>query len=106
MSDVPADFPRDPWPVALTAAQPNSSARLIDGKFVLELTDEERLVRYERCSNLVTQNVAYGERTQVERPDEPRHILLRRVGASVRSKGWDLSPIDISWLMTRVEKRL
>lgn len=106
MTEIPDSFPLDPWPAALSGAQPKFSARLIDGKYVVGLTDAERLERYELCEDLYLQLVAYCKRKQNERPDEPLNALLRKVENSVKAKGWDISPIELAWVMERVRKRL
>ncbi|OYU44721.1 MAG: hypothetical protein CFE44_11435, partial [Burkholderiales bacterium PBB4] len=50
---VPEDFPRDPFPAALAGSQMKLAARLIDGRYVVGLTDEERYGRFLMCSDLV-----------------------------------------------------
>lgn len=105
MSDVPADFPQDPWPAAVAGAKPKSPARLIDGKFVLGLTDEKRLVNYELCSDLVMQLLAYCKRKKAEQPHEAGCEVLGRVETNVRNKGWNVWSIEISWVMACLEKQ-
>ena len=39
MPKIPDSFPLDPWPAALSGAQPKLAVRLIDGKYVTGLTD-------------------------------------------------------------------
>ncbi|CAE6895246.1 hypothetical protein R69927_05054 [Paraburkholderia domus] len=45
MMRVPDDFPRDAAPAALAGAQPKLAARMINGRFVVGLTEEERMER-------------------------------------------------------------
>ena len=45
MPKIPDSFPLDPWPAALSGAQPKLAVRLIDGKYVTGLTDAERIER-------------------------------------------------------------
>ena len=52
MPKIPDSFPLDPWPAALSGAQPKLAVRLIDGKYVTGLTDAERIERYEICEAL------------------------------------------------------
>lgn len=42
---VPDDYPDDPYPSGLGGAQPKFSARLIDGRYVVGVTDAERAER-------------------------------------------------------------
>ena len=106
MLEIPESFPRDPWPAALSGAQPKLAVRLIDGQYVAGLTDAERLERYEICEDLAQQLVGYCRRKQSELPGEPLNSLLRKVERSARGKGWDISPIELTWVMGRVREAL
>jgi hypothetical protein len=46
MTEIPEDFPRDPFPTSLAGSPPKLAARLIGGKYITALTDEERAERY------------------------------------------------------------
>lgn len=102
MLEIPESFPVDPWPAALSGAQPKLAVRLIDGQYIAGLTDAERLERYEICEDLAQQLVGYCRRKQSERPDEPLNSLLRKVEHSARGKGWDVSPVELTWVLGRV----
>jgi 5'-deoxynucleotidase YfbR-like HD superfamily hydrolase len=104
--DVPESFPRDPWPAALSGAQPKLALQQVDGKYVAGVSAEEREARYVMCADLVEQLVAYCRRKQAERPEKPLETLLEQVDAAVRTKGWDTSPIELTWCMSQVRERL
>ena len=106
MPKIPDSVPLDPWPAALSGAQPKLAVRLIDGKYVTGLTDAERIERYEICEDLAQQLVGYCRRKQSERPDEPLDSLLQKVENSARGKGWDISPVELTWVMGRVREAL
>lgn len=55
MIKVPDDFPRDVAPAGLAGAQPKLAARMINGRFVVGLTEEERLERWQICEDLAQQ---------------------------------------------------
>lgn len=103
---IPSDFPRDPWPAALTGAQPKLAARLIDGKYVIGLTPEERTARYDVCADLVLQLVAYCERKLRADPPAVLDELLPKVEQSLNGKGWETSPIEIAWCIRQVRQEL
>lgn len=104
MREIPNSFPMDPSPSALSGAQPKIAVRLIDGQYVAGLTDEERFERYEICEDLAQQLIGYCRRKQSERPDETLHSLLQKVEHSARGKGWDISPIELTWVMGRIRE--
>lgn len=105
-SVVPNDFPRDPWPTAISGAQLKIGARLIDGKYTAGLTNDERHARYAVCADLVNQLVQYCQRKHKERPNESLAVLLHRVDEAIRKKGWDLSSVELTWCMTKVSEAL
>src|SRR5260370_16031442 len=51
-SQVPADFPWDPTPALLSGTQPKLAGRLIDGRFVVGLTAEDRCIRWDMLAGL------------------------------------------------------
>lgn len=106
MLEIPESFPMDPWPAALSGVQPKRAVRLIDGRYVAGLTDAERFERYEICEDLTQQLVGYCRRKQSERPDESLHSLLQKVERSARGKGWDISPVELTWVIGRVREAL
>ena len=102
---VPDDFPRDPLPAALTGAQPKIAARLIDGEYVVGLTDDERRGRFLMCQDLIEQLTDYAERKRTERTDMTLPALLDAIDVSVRKKGWEVAGIELDWIMGRVRSR-
>lgn len=102
---VPDDFPSDPFPAALTGAQPKVAARLIDGKYVVGLTEDERRGRYLMCQDLVEQLTDYAQRKRTERTDLTLPALLDAIDVSVRKKGWEVADIELDWIMGRVRAR-
>lgn len=99
---VPDDFPRDPFPAALSGAQLKVAAQLIDGKYVVGMTDDERRGRYLMCKDLVEQLTEYTERKRTERTDLTLPALLDAIDVSVRKKGWEVAGIELDWIMGRV----
>lgn len=106
MTEIPASFPRDPWPVAISGAQSKLAARLIDGRYIVGITNAELVERYEMCEDLVQQLLVYCKRKQEEHPEWSREVLLQKVEKSARAKGWDISPIEITWLIARLRESL
>ena len=102
---VPDDFPRDPFPAALSGAQPKLAVRLIDGAYVAGLTDDERRNRYLMCQDLVEQLTEYAQRKRTERTDLTLPALLDAIDLSVRKKGWEVAGIELDWIMGRVRAR-
>ncbi|MDP1680980.1 MAG: hypothetical protein Q8L39_04310, partial [Burkholderiales bacterium] len=78
---VPEDFPHDPFPATLAGAQPKVSAREVDGRYVVGLTEEERRGRYLMCADLVYQLTGYTERKRIERHDLTLIKLLDEIDA-------------------------
>jgi len=103
---VPEGFPRDPWPAAVPGAQKKFSARLINGRYVVGLTDEELAERFELCEDLVQQLVAYCKRKWATSPCESQEAFLAQLEAGVRAQDLDVSPVEITWMMARVRERL
>ena len=56
---VPDDFPRDVTPASLSGAQPKLAGRLIEGKLVVGLTEDERRERWDICEDLAQQLVGH-----------------------------------------------
>ena len=82
---IPADFPRDILPAALAGIQPNA-ARLVDGRFVAGLTEDERGERYDACEDLAQQLAAYCTRKASENPDWTRETAIERVRRGMVAK--------------------
>lgn len=103
---VPDDFPRDTWPTAIAGVQPKVAARLIGGKYVVGLTPEERAVRYDNCADLVVQLTAYCARKLKADPSLVLDDYLPKVEQASSGKGWDVSPLEMSWIFGKVLQAL
>lgn len=98
---VPDDFPRDVTPASLAGRQMKLAGRLIDGKFVVGLTAEERYERWEVCEDLAQQLVAVAHKDAAKFPQHSLEVTLRRVRRGIEGKGW-LSVVEADWLMARL----
>lgn len=96
---VPSDFPRDPFPAALSGSQPKFSARLIDGLYVVGLTQGERKDRYLACMDLVDQLTAYVNRKHAQKPDLTMSETLDDVTGRLTHQGWELGSVELEWNM-------
>jgi len=101
---VPEDFPHDPFQASLGGAQAKFAARHIGDRFVVGLTDEERLARYRMCRNLVEQLLAYCQRKAADHPEWSREALLARVEKAVITKQaeWELGGAEVQWIVGRL----
>jgi len=104
-SPIPEDFPRDPFPAALSGSQLKFAARLIDGRYVVGLTDEERRERYEVCLDLVEQMKTYTDKKQLQLPELSMEQLLDKIDKSIRLKDWGLSSVEFDWIMKELRAR-
>lgn len=106
MSDVvvPEDFPRNPFPASLSGAQPKLAARLIDGRFIVGLTLDERVERYLVCVDLVEQLLDFCTREAGEHPTWTQEELLSWVERGVRNKQttWRLGAAEIDWIVAQM----
>lgn len=102
---VPEDFPRDPFPAALTGAQPKFSVRLINGRYVVGLTPDERADRYLGCLDLVVQLTAYVNRKCEEKPDLTLSVVLDNVARRIPLQGWDLGRTELVWIEKHLRAR-
>lgn len=102
---VPDDFPRDPFPAALSGCQPKFSARLVAGKYVVGLTKEERAERYLGCLDLVDHLTAYVNRKRAQKPDLTTDALLDNVESRIPHQGWDLGKTEVSWIAKQLRAR-
>lgn len=103
---IPEDFPRDPYPGTVPGAQEKFIARLINGRYVVGLTDEELKERHDACVDLVAQLVPYCLRKQSENPSWTTADVLRRVQVGVQSKRWGYSPAEIFWVVNKLATEL
>lgn len=105
---IPSDFPRDPHPASIPGAAEKFSARKIDGRYVVGLTDDELMERYTVCVDLVSQLVLYCQRKELEDPKRTPHSILERTGKGLESQSieWGLSPLENRWIMDKVVAEL
>ena len=102
---IPEDFPRDPFPAALSGSQLKFAARLIDGRYVVGLTEQERRERYEVCLDLVEQMKTYTDKKHLQLPDLSMEQLLDQIYGSIRRKDWGLSSVEFDWIMKELRAR-
>ncbi len=102
---VPDDFPHDPFPAALPGAQPKFAARLIDGRYVVGLTPEERTERYVGCLDLVDQLTAYVNRKIAEKPDLTQSSVLDSLSSRMPHQGWDVGKSELEWIEKHLRAR-
>jgi hypothetical protein len=105
MRNVPDDFPRDLTPASLSRAQPKLAARLIDGKFLVGQTDEERFERWDVCEDLAQQLVAKAQKDSERYPQHSREVTLQRIRRAIEGKGW-VSVVEADWLVQRLRALL
>jgi hypothetical protein len=99
---VPEDFPRSRHPAAVSGFQLKVPLRLVDGKFVDGWTDAELRERFAACADLVEQLTVYCHRKLAELAGTTPANLLPRVRRGVLNKGWDLTELEVQWIMERV----
>lgn len=103
---VPEDFPQGRWSGSVAGAQPKLLGCRIGGRYVVGMTDDERLERYEACADLARQLKAYATRKMVGNPAWSLETTLARVEAGVAQKvlsgTWNLSAAEIAWIMAQV----
>jgi hypothetical protein len=102
---VPDDFPRDPFPAALSGAQPKFAARLIEGRYVVGLTPEERAQRYLGCLDLVDQLTAYVHKKLAQKPDLTLTAVLDNLASRIPQQGWDLGGPELVWIEKHLRAR-
>jgi len=105
MVQVPPSFPATGHQGTLPGAQVKYTAREIDGKFVVGLTNEERFNRYEECLNIVRQLVPLFHEQLQRHPDfdEARHFARLRNG--LRAKQWRVTNAEIDWMVDQVRRQ-
>ncbi|MBC8748579.1 hypothetical protein F6X42_18820 [Paraburkholderia sp. WC7.3b] len=94
----------------MAGTQPKVAVRLVDGKYVMGLTEEERWQRYDACEDLALQLAAYCTRKSTLNPEWTRECNLERAGRGMADKVrrglWDVSPAEQRWVMARVRSFL
>ena len=102
---VPDDFPWDTTPASLSGAQPKLAGRLIDGRFVVGLTPEERYERWDLCEDLARQLVPKALADAAKYPENSRADTLQRMRNAMQRKGW-VSVVEMDWLIARLRTLL
>ena len=98
---VPADFPWHPTPASLSGSQPKLAGRMIDGKFVVGLTAEERRVRWDMCEDLAQQLVPKALKDAAKYPQHSHDVTLGRMRRAIEGKQWTEGS-ETDWLMERL----
>jgi hypothetical protein len=104
-SVVPDDFPSDPFPAALAGTQTKFAARLINCKYVVGLTPEERSQRHLECLDLVNQLSAYIQRKREQKPEVPLPDILDNVVNRIPLQGWNLGIQELEWIAKQLRQR-
>lgn len=102
---VPSDFPR-PMPGSLSGVQPKLAMRLVQGKYVEGLTNDELFERYDACRDLALQVADKARTKRAKYLDLSLDEFLRRLRLGVEQKGWDVSPDELTWVMLQVRSAL
>ncbi|MDR5813832.1 hypothetical protein QCE62_09565 [Caballeronia sp. LZ033] len=105
LSDVPDDFPRDVTPASLSGAQMKLAGRLIDGKFVVGQTPEERFERWDLCEDLAQQLVHKALADAAKYPENSSDVTLQRMRNALQKKGW-VTVVEMDWLIERLRALL
>ena len=105
LNSVPVDFPWHPMAVSLSGSQPKLAGRMIDGKFVVGLTAEERWVRWDMCEDLAHQLVPKALKDAAKFPDHSHETTLQRVRRAIEAKSWT-EGLETDWLIERLRTLL
>lgn len=100
-SQVPAAFPWEPTLASLAGAQPKLAGRLIDGKIVAGLSEDERQERWEICEDLARQLVPKTLKDAAKHPEHSHEVTLNRLRLAVEGKKWT-ERAETEWLMERL----
>jgi len=92
-------------PASLSGAQPKLAGRLINGKFVVGQTDDERYQRWEVCEDLAQQLVAKARKGAAKYPQHSREVTLQRMRRAIEVKGWEIV-VEADWLVERLRALL
>lgn len=103
---IPKDFPTTPEPGSISGYQPKLLVRLVDGQYLAGWSAEELEARFDNCNDLVNQLTAYCRRKLAEQLGLGLDELLPRVRASAESKGWDVTPSEMDWIMSKLSSCL
>ncbi|MEW9585836.1 hypothetical protein [Paraburkholderia sp. DGU8] len=105
MTKVPDDFPHDVAPAALAGAQPKLAARMIDVQFVVGLTEEERLDRWQICEDLALQLMVPARKDAAKYPQKAHDVVLGRIGDAIVGKDW-CNVVEMNWIIARLRELL
>jgi hypothetical protein len=89
----------------LSGTQPKLAGRLIDGRFVVGLTAEERFIRWDLCEDLAQQLVPKTLKDAAKYPKHSPEVTLMRMRRAIERKGWT-APLETDWLMERLRALL
>ena len=103
---VPDDYPRDPYPTGLGGAQPKFAARLINGRYVVGLTEDELKERFVFCANWLEQLVEYVPKKLAKNPEISIEDVLQYVHSGIRRERGDLGEVELDWIMTKLHTRV
>jgi hypothetical protein len=100
-SQVPTNFPWDPTPALLSGTHPKLAGRMLDGRFVVGLTAEERWVQWDMCEDLARQLVKKTLQDAAKFPMHSHDVTLKRMRKGIERKGWT-APLETDWLVERL----
>lgn len=101
----PSDSPRDSFFAALSGSQAEFSARLIDGRYVVGLAQEERKERYRACMDLADQLTGYVNRELAQKPALTMPARLDNISGQIAHPGWELGSVALDWIMKQLQAR-
>jgi hypothetical protein len=107
---TPPNFPRDSVLASVSGFQDKITARKINGKYIVGLTDEEIRERYIICEDLAQQLATYCLRKANENPDWTHDYNYKRtilgVADKVAKRIWRFSESEQEWMATRTKEIL
>ncbi|SEB92706.1 hypothetical protein SAMN02787142_0575 [Burkholderia sp. WP9] len=97
---APDDFPwKNPL---LSGSQPKLAGRMINGRFVVGETEEERDERWEYLEDPAQQLVTAALKDVEKYPENPHEKTLRRVRSAVADEDWVEGRAEMDWLVERL----
>lgn len=99
---VPSSFPRSGHQGYLPGYAPKHIARVVDGKFVVGLSDVELLDRYKKCELLSRDLVSYCTQKRAENPSWSAQFVIDRTGLKIEAQGFGLSRAEINWVLQQI----
>lgn len=101
MKKVPDDFPSGFSAPTVPGAQLKFNARLVDGRYIVGLTEDELHERWCYCEDLAVQLAARTQRKQAAGMIADLDAFYKETEQRVRGQGWNLSNDEVLWLMRR-----